>query len=228
MSRLLIIEDDLDLQEGLSFSLQAEGYETVCAGSMREGMELLQEGNVELVLLDCNLPDGSGFDCCRSIREHRQSPDSQIPILMLTARDMELDEVKALELGASDYMRKPFSLAVLKARIKKLLQHQKQPHILTSNAISLDKDKCRVFRGEEELACSRIEYKLLLCFMEHKNQVLSKEQILEQVWDADGRFVDEGAVAVNIRRLRTKIEEDPAEPKLLQTVYGLGYIWKEG
>lgn len=223
MYRLLIIEDDRDLQEGLAFSLEADGYETICAGNKEEGMKRLQTENCHLVLLDCNLPDGNGFDFCAEIREH-----SRIPILMLTARDTELDEVKALELGASDYMRKPFSLAVLKARIKKLLQHKENPQMITSNEISIDKDKCSVFRDTEEIPCSKVEYKLLLYFMEHKNQVLSKEQILARVWDSDGKFVDENTVSVNIRRLRTKIEENPAEPKLLQTVYGMGYIWKEG
>lgn len=222
MYRLLIIEDDLDLQEGLAFSLGAEGYETLCAGGRREGMERLKEETCHLILLDCNLPDGNGFDFCREIREH-----SRIPILMLTARDTELDEVKALELGASDYMKKPFSLAVLKARVKKLLQRTENPHIITSNEISIDKDRCTVLRSGEQVACSKIEYKLLLYFMEHKNQVLSKEQILENIWDSDGKFVDENTVSVNIRRLRRKIEEDPAEPMLLQTVYGMGYIWKE-
>lgn len=222
MYRLLIMEDDRGLQEGLAFSLQAEGYETICAGSKGEGLELLKKETCHLVLLDCNLPDGNGFDFCAEIRDH-----SGIPILMLTARDTELDEVKALELGASDYMRKPFSLAVLKARIKKLLQNRENPHILTSNDISIDKDKCAVLRQGEEVSCSKVEYKLLLYFMEHKNQVLSKEQILGSIWDSDGKFVDENTVSVNIRRLRTKIEEDPASPKLLQTVYGMGYIWKE-
>lgn len=222
MQKILIIEDDLDLQEGLAFSLEAEGYKTVCAARKEEGLARFIKEGFELILLDCNLPDGNGFDLCKELRSH-----SKIPILMLTARDTEIDEVKALELGADDYMTKPFSLAVLKARIKKLLQRGENPRLITSGSISIDKDSCKVFKETEEIACSKVEYRLLLYFMEHKNQVLSKEQILERIWDKDGKFVDENIVSVNIRRLRTKIEADPTSPEYLKTVYGLGYLWKE-
>ena len=117
MSRILIIEDDEDLREGLAFSLEMDGCETACAGTKREGMEQLKKSRYDLVLLDCNLPDGSGYDLCTEIREY-----GDMPLFMLTARNTEMDEVKALELGAADFMSKPFSLAVLKARIRKILQ----------------------------------------------------------------------------------------------------------
>ena len=121
MSRILIIEDDGDLREGLIFSLEMEGYETAGCGTKREGMELLKRQAWDLLLLDCNLPDGSGFDICVEMKRTKDTP-----ILMLTARDSEMDEVKALELGVADYMSKPFSLAVLKARIRKILQGRRQ------------------------------------------------------------------------------------------------------
>lgn len=222
MKKILMIEDDLDLQEGLSFSLQLDGYETTCASTCKEGLSLLKAAPFDLVLLDCNLPDGNGFYLCSQIRTF-----SQQPILMLTARDTEMDEVKALELGVDDYMRKPFSLAVLKARIKKLLQHREQPEILISNGISIDKSSCTVMRGATEIICSQTEYRLLLYLMENKNRVLSKDQILNHIWDSDGKFVDDNTVSVNIRRLRTKIEDEASNPRLLKTVYGLGYLWKE-
>lgn len=222
MQKILIIEDDLDLREGLAFSLETEGYKTACAATKEEGRACLMKETFALILLDCNLPDGNGFELCTELRSH-----SGIPILMLTARDTELDEVKALELGADDYMTKPFSLAVLKARVKKLLQRREHSPLITSGNISINRDSCKVFQGTEEASCSKVEYRLLLYFMEHKNQVLSKEQILERIWDRDGNFVDENIVSVNIRRLRTKIEADPANPRYLQTVYGLGYLWKE-
>lgn len=222
MQKILIIEDDLDLREGLAFSLETEGYKTACAATKEEGRDCLMKETFALILLDCNLPDGNGFELCTELRSH-----SGIPILMLTARDTELDEVKALELGADDYMTKPFSLAVLKARVKKLLQRREHSPLITSGNISINRDSCKVFQGTEEVSCSKVEYRLLLYFMEHKNQVLSKEQILERIWDRDGNFVDENIVSVNIRRLRTKIEADPANPRYLQTVYGLGYLWKE-
>lgn len=222
MKKILMIEDDHDLLEGLSFSLQLDGYVTTCASTCREGLSLLKTEPFDLVLLDCNLPDGNGFDLCSQIHTF-----SRLPILMLTARDTEMDEVKALELGVDDYMRKPFSLAVLKARIKKLLQHKEQPHLLISNGISIDKSACTVMRGATEITCSQTEYRLLLYLMENKNRVLSKDQILNHIWDSGGKFVDDNTVSVNIRRLRTKIEDDASNPRFLKTVYGLGYLWKE-
>lgn len=222
MKRILIVEDDMDLQEGLVFSLGAEGYKTNTAKTLREAGVKLLEGGFDGIILDCNLPDGTGFDLCREVRLKQD-----IPILMLTARDTELDEVKALELGADDFMSKPFSIAVLKARLKKLLYGKGEDFIIFSNGISLDRRECRVIRGDEELSLSKMEYKLLLYFMENKNQVLSKEQILEHMWENEGRFVDENIVSVNIRRLRRKVEKDPAAPRYIKTVHGLGYAWKE-
>ena len=223
MKRILIIEDDTDLQEGLSCSLQSEGYEILIAGSVREGREIIADGGCDCILLDCNLPDGSGFDLCAEIKEQYA-----IPVLMLTARDTEMDEVKALELGVDDFMSKPFSLAVLKARIKKLIQKDEKETRLVSEGVAVDKNSCKVFKNGEEIICSRIEYQLLLYLIENKNQVLSKEQILERVWDSKGKYVDENTVSVNIRRLRTKLEDDPGHPRRIKTVHGMGYIWKEG
>lgn len=222
MAKILMIEDDTDLLEGLAFSLEMDGYDIDCASTKQQGSRKLKAGSYDLMILDCNLPDGNGFDLCTEVRRY-----SQIPILMLTARDTEMDEVKALELGMDDYMTKPFSLAVLKARIKKLLQRRETPEILMSNGISIDKNRCIVFQKEAEVPLSRIEYRLLLYLIENKNRVLSKEQILEHVWDSEGKFVDDNTVSVNIRRLRTKIEEDAAKPELLKTVHGAGYLWKE-
>lgn len=222
MKRILIIEDDIDLQEGLSFLLAGEGYSVVTADCIREGRRALSGEHYDLLLLDCNLPDGNGFGLCEEIRR-----GSTIPILMLTARDTELDEVKALELGVDDYMSKPFSAAVLKARIKKLLFRGTETTNLISNGIRLDKNSCRVDRNDNEIILSKIEYKLLLYFLENKNQVLTKEQILEHIWDSEGKFVDDNTVSVNIRRLRRKIEDNPAAPAFIKTVHGLGYMWKE-
>lgn len=222
MSKILIIEDDADLLEGLSFALSTEGYYIDEAATICEAREKIAAGNYDLLLLDCNLPDGSGFELCREI-----SPFCEMSIFMLTARDTELDEIKALELGADDYMSKPFSVGVLKARIKKLLSKGVEPNWLNSNHIRVDQKECRVYKGEEALTMGKIEYKLLLYLMDHRNQVLSKEQILEHIWDQEGKFVDENIVSVNIRRLRRKVEINPDKPECIKTVHGLGYIWKE-
>ncbi|HIV12814.1 MAG TPA: response regulator transcription factor [Candidatus Pullilachnospira stercoravium] len=223
MRKILIIEDDEDLREGLAFSLQMDGYEIRCAGTKREGLERIRGESFDLVLLDCNLPDGSGFDLCTQI-----GAGETIPVFMLTARNTEMDEVKALELGVADFMSKPFSLAVLKARIRKILNSSAPDMRLVSGGITVDRDGCRVYRRDEEIILSRVEYQLLLYLMENRNRVLSKEQILEHVWDSQGKFVDENTLSVNIRRLRAKIEEDPGHPARIRTVHGIGYVWKEG
>ena len=223
MKKILIIEDDTDLQEGIAFSLNSEGYQILTADGMEEGWNIVLSEPLDLILLDCNLPDGSGFDLCIRVKEH-----VKIPILMLTARDTEMDEIKALELGMDDFMTKPFSLAVLKARIKKLLAKEDKSAYLISNGVTVDKNNCKVYRNKNEIVCSKTEYQMLLYFMENKNQVLSKEMILSHVWDSQGRYVDDNTVSVNIRRLRAKIEDDPRNPELIKTLHGMGYIWKEG
>ena len=193
MSRILIIEDDEDLREGLAFSLAMDGCETACAGTKREGMEQLKKSRYDLVLLDCNLPDGSGYDLCTEIREYGD-----------------------------------ISLAVLKARIRKILQSAQQGSRLVSGGILIDRDACRVSGKDGEIPLSRIEYQLLLYLVENRNRVLAKEQILSHVWDSQGKFVDENTLSVNIRRLRAKLEEDPKHPERIRTVHGIGYVWKEG
>ena len=140
--------------------------------------------------------------------------------------DTELDEINALESGADDYMSKPFSLSVLKLRIKKMIGRQERS-VLLSNGIEADLLSCKVLKNGEEIRLSAIEFKLLVFLMKNKGQVLSKEKILENIWDVDGNFVDENTVSVNIRRLRGKIEQDPSDPQIIKTVHGIGYIWKE-
>ena len=220
--KLLIIEDDIDLREGLRFSFEGDGYEVLDVGTGREGQMEIKKDSYDLVLLDCNLPDGTGFDLCREVRRF-----SMIPIIMLTARDTEMDEIRALELGVNDYLSKPFSLGVLKARMKRILNEKAETANLCSGNIVIDKSTCKVYKNEEEITLSKLEYRLLMYLIENKNHVLSKEQILSQIWDSDGKYVDNNTVSVNISRLRMKIEEDASNPKLIKTVHGIGYIWKE-
>lgn len=220
--KILIVEDDADLREGLTLSFESDGYQVRGAGNKREGLCRIREGSYDLVLLDCNLPDGTGFELCREVRSF-----DLIPIIMLTARDTELDEIKALELGVDDYLSKPFSLGVLKARVRRLIEERPEMTELVSGDLTVDLKTCRVCRGGEEIALSRIEYRMLCYLIENKNHVLSKEQILDHIWDQDGRYVDDNTVSVNISRLRTKIGEDGADRRYIQTVHGIGYIWKE-
>lgn len=221
MDKLLIVEDDADLREGLGFSFRTDGYRTTAVSTVADAIVQIEQNSFDGIILDCNLPDGNGFDFVSAIHAR-----FDIPVLMLTARDSEIDEVKALELGIDDYMTKPFSLAVLKARIKRILK-SKNSTIIYSNGFSLDIGRCRVFKGDEEIDLSSIEFKLILLLMENKDHVLSKDWILEYIWDSKGEFVDDNIVSVNIRRLRMKLEEDASNPRYIKTVHGIGYVWKE-
>lgn len=220
--KLLIIEDDVDLRDGLHFSFEGDGYEVFEVGTRREGWLEIKKGIYDLVLLDCNLPDGTGFELCKKVRQF-----STIPIIMLTARDTEMDEIKALELGVNDYLSKPFSLGVLKARMKRILNKNTETTNLCSGNIVIDRSTCKVYKDNNEIALSKLEYRLLIYLIENKNHVLSKEQILSRIWDSDGKYVDNNTVSVNISRLRTKIENDVSKPKFIKTIHGVGYIWKE-
>lgn len=220
-NRLLIVEDDADLREGLQFSFLGDGWEVVCAGTKEEGLREIKKGS-SMVLLDCNLPDGTGFELCREARKF-----SSTPIIMLTARDTEMDEIKALELGADDYLSKPFSLGVLKARMKRILNDGMEVKKLVSGNIAIDKSACKVYQDGGEIALSKLEYRLLCFLIENKNHVLSKEQILDRLWDSEGKFVDSNTVSVNVSRLRKKLRQDAAGPEYIRTIQGIGYVWKE-
>lgn len=220
--KLLIIEDDTDLREGLSFSFSGDGYDITEVGSKREGLREIEKGLYDIVLLDCNLPDGTGFELCKEVRNY-----SNVPIIMLTARDTELDEIKALELGVNDYLSKPFSLGVLKARMKRILQEKVETAKIVTGSLSIDQSSCKVWKRGEEIPLSKLEYRLLLYLIENKNHILSKDQILEKIWDSNGKYVDNNTLSVNISRLRAKIEDDASNPVHIKTVHGIGYIWKE-
>ncbi|MDO4337728.1 MAG: response regulator transcription factor [Eubacteriales bacterium] len=219
--KILIIEDDAGLNRGISFALAQEGYETVTSRTLKEGLELFDREKPDGVLLDLNLPDGDGMEGCKKIREK-----SEVPVLMVTARDMEVDELMGLTNGADDYITKPFSIAVLKVRLENLLKRKRripeEKPLLVSGEIRMDTKALRTFRGEEELELSMTEYRLLQYFLENKNQVLLKEQILQHIWDADGNFVEENTLAVNISRLRRKIGGN-----YIRTIQGMGYLWEE-
>lgn len=222
MYKILVVEDDEDLKEGLEFSLEMEGYEVRSVSTKKEALDSVKRSPYDLLLLDCNLPDGSGYDLCKEVKEYKE-----IPVFMLTARNTEMDEVRALELGMADFMSKPFSVAVLKARIRKILQNTGTGSRIVTGGISIHKDSCKVYEGAEEISLSKVEYQLLLYLVENKNRVLSKEQILARVWDHQGKYVDENTLSVNIRRLRGKLEKDVKRPERIRTVHGIGYIWKE-
>lgn len=230
MKKILVIEDDKGLRTGIAFSLRQDGFEALEAGTGKTGWELFRLEKPDGILLDLNLPDMDGNDLCRKIREKGDTP-----VLMLTARDMETDELLGLLNGADDYMTKPFSLAVLKLRLNNLLKRrdakaareEQTEKLLCSGEIRLDASLVKVWKGQQELECSVTEYKILKYFLENKNQVLTRNQILEAVWDSEGRFVNTNTLQVNIGRLRKKLEKNPSAPVYIKTIHGIGYIWED-
>lgn len=224
MSRLLLLEDDLSLIDGLSYSLKKQGFEIDVARTVSETDELWSEGKYDLLILDVSLPDGSGFEVCKKVRQV-----SKVPIIFLTASDEEVSMIMGLDIGGDDYITKPFKLGILVSRINALLRRTKDfsgaDTEITSNGITLFLLQGQAHKDNIVLDLTAAEYKLLCLFMQNPGIILSKEKILDKLWDNNGNFVDDNTLAVYIRRLRTKIEADPGTPQMLLTVRGMGYKW---
>lgn len=224
MKRLFLLEDDLSLINGLSFAIKKQGYEIDVARTMLEADDLWTEGKYDLVILDVSLPDGSGFEFCRKIRR-----TSKIPIMFLTAADEETDIIMGLDIGGDDYITKPFKLAVFLSRINALLRRSENFNTdvteLSSGGINIKLLKGEAYKQGNLLDLTVSEYKLLCLFMENPNHILSSEQILGRLWDCSENYIDNNSLTVYIRRLRTKIEDNPGEPKRIITVRGMGYKW---
>ena len=224
MKRLFLLEDDLSLVSGLSFAVKKQGYEITIARTTLEADALWTDGKYDLVILDVSLPDGSGFDFCKKIRQ-----TSKVPIMFLTAADEETDIVMGLDIGADDYMTKPFKLAVFLSKINALLRRSENFSTavteLHSGDINVHLLKGEVYKSGEPVELTASEYKLLCLFMENPDRILSPEQILSKLWDCNESYIDNSSLTVYIRRLRTKIEDDPGEPKRIVTVRGMGYKW---
>jgi len=218
---ILIIEDDNNLNRGIAFRFEKEGYAVFCAYTVADGADIFDRHAVDIIILDINLPDGSGVDFCKTIRQK-----SNVPIIMLTARDLEADELLGLSAGADDYITKPFSISILKARVESVLRRLDSS--IASGVFKLDTNQCKLFHAGEEIPISTTEYRLLKFFMQNKNKVLPKEKILAELWENQQDFIDENTLSVNINRLRAKIEENPKQPQTIKTVYGIGYVWTEG
>ena len=224
MKQILLVEDDLSLVNGLSFAVKKQGYLLDVAHTSRETDRLWEDGKYDLVILDVSLPDGSGFDICRRIRQ-----TSKVPIMFLTAMDEETDIIMGLDIGGDDYITKPFKLAIFMSRIHALLRRSdnfnQADTELSSNGITVRLLKSEVYKNNEQVDVTAGEYRLLCLFMENPDQVLSPEQILNRLWDCDENYIDNNSLTVYIRRLRTKIEDDPGNPKRIVTVRRMGYTW---
>lgn len=222
MTTILVVEDDRSLNKGIALTLANEGVTLLQAYDVAEAERMLAAEKLDLVLLDINLPDGSGLDLCERIRQ-----ESRVPIIFLTANDLEIDIVTGLELGGDDYITKPFSLMVLRARVMAVLRRLEplEPERRVYGEIELDFDRLEFRKRGQALALSRTECKLLRTLVNHPGQILTREQLMDQVWSGEADFVDENALTVTIKRLRAKLEDKPSAPEYIKTVYGLGYVW---
>jgi two-component system, OmpR family, response regulator RegX3 len=226
LSRILVVEDDDTLASGIKFTLEKEGWQVEVAHTLEAARTLFQDRLFDLILLDNNLPDGSGFDFCSDIRKQ-----SEVPIVFLTVADEEWCIVQGLELGADDYITKPFRVKELTSRIRanlrrnKLITKQANEHFYNSGDVTVRLLEQTVFLNQSEVTLTPLEFKLISILIKHPMQVLSREQILSQMWGLDGEFMDDNTLSVNIRRLREKIERDPSNPVYIVTVRGTGYKW---
>ena len=201
-----------------------QGYEIDVARTSLEAEQLWMNGKYDLVILDVSLPDGSGYDICQKIRKV-----SKVPIMFLTAADEETDIIMGLDIGGDDYITKPFKLAVFLSRVNALLRRSENFNQmeteLSSNGITIQRLKGEVYKNGKQIDLTASEYKLLCLFMENPDMILSPEQILSRLWDCDEKYIDTNTLTVYIRRLRKKIEDDPADPHSIVTVRGMGYKW---
>jgi len=224
MAKILVVEDDMLLNKGISISLVKHKHVILNGFSYSEGYSLFFNNDIDLVLLDINLPDKGGLELCTEIRKN-----SQVPIIFLTANDTEQNIITGFKSGCDDYISKPFSIEILNQRIQAILRRIKPDgkNIFNSGELAIDYDKMLVTKSMEIIKLTATEYKLLELITQNSGQVMTRQIILERLWDVDEAFVDENALSVNIRRLRQKIEDDPKNPKYIKTVFGIGYAWGE-
>lgn len=215
MSVILLVEDDASIQSSLSLYLKENGYEVLCAGTIARAREMVEK-DPDLILLDITLPDGDGLSFFRSL-------DKQIPVIFLTARDDESLQIKSFDLGAEDYVEKPFSPQVLLSRIRNVLRRTSQNDIVVIDGLVIDMNSAHVSRDGKEIVLSAMEYRLLQIFLENRGKLLTREFLLDEIVESCGDYVNDNTLSVYIRRLRNKIEKDPVHPEILQTVRGLGY-----
>ena len=221
MGRILIVEDERAIADIVAFNLNREGYESEIALDGTRGLSLALEEEFDLILLDVMLPGLDGWEVLKALREQKTTP-----VIMLTAREEELDKIHGLELGADDYITKPFSMNELKARIKanlRRLEYAKTAPSPTTEGLTVDRSLMRVCKDGRVLELTAREYALLVFLYDHRGSVFSREQLLEQVWEFDGFLGDLRVVDVMVRRLREKVEDDPGNPVLIRTKRGAGY-----
>ena len=223
MKHIFLLEDDETLGRGISMALTGPEISVICRPNLAKAREALAEDRFNLLILDVNLPDGSGLDLLRQVRAEGDAT----PVILLTANDLELDEVTGLEAGADDYITKPFSLAVLRARVNAQLRRgtSKVSTSLSAGPFTFDFEQMDFRRDGTAIELSKTEQKLLRVLVENRGHAVSRATLVDRVWTDGAEFVEENALSVTVKRLRGKLESDPSRPEYLKTVYGIGYTW---
>lgn len=219
---IFLLEDDEAIGIGLTYSLENEGYNVTLAKSVKEAEKIIDEKEFSLYILDLTLPDGSGYDVCKRIKAK-----GDLPVIFLTAYDDEVNVIMGFELGADDYISKPFRVKELMLRIKSVMRrysNETSDGIIKINNLKINTNEAKVYKNNEEIILTVMEYRLLLILLSNRGKVLSRTALLENIWDVAGDFVEDNTLTVYIKRLRDKIEEDPAKPEFIKTVRGLGYV----
>ena len=221
MSKIFVVEDDVMLNSGLCYNLELDGYQAVPDYNAATALEKIRSESFDLVILDVNLPDGDGFEVCKKIKAIRD-----IPVIFLTARDLEADVMKGFDLGADDYVTKPFSINIFRKKVAAVLKRSEKresPSLYSCGDLVIDFDKLTASVGGKPIILTPNEYKILKIFTGNPGVLLTRQALLEKLYDVDADFVDEHALTVNINRLRSKIET--GDRKYVRTVYGMGYVW---
>lgn len=218
---VFLLEDDEAIGIGLKYSLENEGYTVTISTSVKSAFEIINKEKFALYILDLTLPDGSGYDVCKKIKTI-----GDFPVIFLTAYDDEVNVVMGLELGADDYISKPFRVKELIARIKSVLRryNRESKGIINIGNVLINTNKATVFKNGQEIILTAMEYKLFLILLNNRGNILSRNKLLEYIWDVEGDFVNDNTLTVYIKRLRDKIEDDPSAPMIIKTIRGLGYV----
>ncbi len=220
--QIFVLEDDNAIGMGLTYSLENEGYSVTLAKDIKSALSIIDKKEFALYILDLTLPDGSGYDVCRRIKEI-----ADLPVIFLTAYDDEVNVVMGFEMGADDYISKPFRVKELLVRIKSVLRRYNKDSndgIVKIRDLVIYTNEAKVYKNGDEIILTAMEYRLLLILLNNRGRVLSRNQLLENIWDIDGDFVEDNTLTVYIKRLRDKIEEEPTKPDIIKTVRGLGYV----
>lgn len=219
---IFLLEDDASIGIGLKYSLENEGYSVEIAKTVKSAFEMIEENPFDMYILDLTLPDGSGYDVCKKIKSL-----GNYPVIFLTAYDDEVNVVMGLELGADDYIAKPFRLKEFMARIRSVMRRygrENNDGIIKISDITVNTNEAKVYKDGKEQILTAMEYRLFLILLNNRGIILSRNKLLEYIWDVEGDFVNDNTLTVYIKRLRDKVESDPSSPEIIKTIRGLGYV----